>query len=250
MNILAFFAHPDDETMMAGGALLMLARRGFQVHFYSATRGEGGEVGEPPVCAVEELGGVREAELACAIKTLHGSSLTFLGYVDPRVGPDNTLYPFDADLKVLAGQIAAAIRRNQAAAVFAHGSNGEYGHPAHILMHQAVALAVSSLGEQAPLFYTANAAYPEHPRPRLMNKDDPAHIVLDIGPVRAQKVNAVLCHKTQNALFVRNASQEAGRPVSVPEVILPTESFHRVYPPLAAGARPDDVVATALLANM
>ena len=80
-----------------------------------------------------------------------------------------------------------------------------------------------------------------------MNKDDPAHIVLDISPVREQKVQAALCHKTQNALFVRNASQEAGHLVSVPEVILPTESFHRVYPPLANGAQPDDAVARALI---
>ena len=246
MNVLAFFAHPDDETMMAGGALMRLAQRGFQVHYYSATRGEGGEVGEPPVCALEELGAVRENELVCAIRALSGSSLTFLGYVDPRVGPDNSLYPFDANLTMLAGQIAASIRQHQAAAVFSHGSNGEYGHPAHILMHQAVSLAIASLGEQAPLFYTVNAAYPDHPRPRLMNKDDPAHIVLDIGPLREQKVQAVLCHKTQNAMFVRNTAKEAGHPVSLPEVILPTESFHRVFPPLVDSAPPQDAVARAL----
>ena len=246
MNVLAFFAHPDDETMMAGAALMLLAQRGFQVHYFSATRGEGGEVGEPPLCAIEELGVVREDELVCAIRTMSGSSLTFLGYVDPRVGPDNTLYPFEADLTMLAGQIAASIRQHQAAAVFSHGSNGEYGHPAHILMHQAVSLAIASLGEEAPIFYSANAAFPEHPRPRLLNQDDPAHIVLDITPVREQKVQAALCHRTQNAMFLRNTAREIGHPVSMPEVILPTESFHRVFPPLAGGEPPDDVVARAL----
>ena len=247
MNILAFFAHPDDETMMAGSALLMLSRRGFQVHYYSATRGEGGEAGEPPLCAPEELGAVRENELACAVRVLGGSSLTFLGYVDPRVGPDNILYPFEANLATLAGQVAASIRQHQAAAVFSHGSNGEYGHPAHILMHQAVSLAVASLGEHAPLFYSANAAYPGHPRPRLMNKDDPAHIVLDISPVRDQKVQAALCHKSQNAMFMRNASKEAGHAVDLPDVILPAESFHRVFPPLAGDEHPDDAIARALI---
>ena len=44
MNILAFFAHPDDETMLAGGALALLAQNGAQVHYLCATRGEGGEV--------------------------------------------------------------------------------------------------------------------------------------------------------------------------------------------------------------
>ena len=250
MNVLAFFAHPDDETMMAGGALALLARQGINVHYYCATRGEGGEVGEPPVCPVEELGAVREAELVCAVKVLGGSSLTFLGYVDPRVGSDNTLYPFDANLTMLAGQVAASIQQHRPAAVFSHGSNGEYGHPAHLLMHQAVAIAVASLGEEAPLWYTANAAYPEHPRPRLMNQDDPAHLVLDIAPWRDQKVQAVFCHKTQNAMFVRNSSKDAGRMLTIPEVILPTESFRRAHPPVPAGAQPDDEIARMLSANI
>jgi len=50
VNVLAFFAHPDDETMLAGGILALLSRGGAQVHYLCATRGEGGEVGEPPVC--------------------------------------------------------------------------------------------------------------------------------------------------------------------------------------------------------
>lgn len=236
MNVLAFFAHPDDETMLAGGALALLAGRNVQIHYYCATRGEGGEVGEPPLCGAAELGAVREAELVCAVGALGGSSLTFLGYVDPTIGPDNVLYAFDAQLTVLAGQVAASIRQHQPAAVFSHGSNGEYGHPAHRLMHQAVSVAVASLGDQAPLFYTVLAAYPDHPRPRLVNKDDPAHFVLDISAVKEKKVRAALCHATQNALFVRQASKDAGHAVSVPEVILSSESFHRVYPALRAPA--------------
>ena len=78
MKILAFFAHPDDETMLAGGTLALLAHSGSQVHYLSATRGEGGEVGEPPRCKVEELGQVRAEELACAVHALGGISLTCL----------------------------------------------------------------------------------------------------------------------------------------------------------------------------
>jgi N-acetylglucosamine malate deacetylase 2 len=246
MNVLAFFAHPDDETMMAGGALTLLARSGARVHYYCATRGEGGENGEPPVCSIAELGDVREAELVAAVRVLGGASLTFLGYVDPRVGPDNTLYAFDANLTMLAGQVVASIQQHHPAAVFAHGTNGEYGHPGHLLMHQAVAIAIASLGAAAPLFYTVHASYPNHPRPRLANKDDPAHFVLDISSVRAVKVQAALAHLTQNALFIRNASKEAGRALSVDEVILPVESFHRAYPPAPTGSPPDDAITTAL----
>lgn len=246
MNVLAFFAHPDDETMMAGGAFCLLARAGFQVHYYSATRGEGGETGDPPLCSVEELGDVREGELVCAVKVLAGSSLTFLGYVDPRVGPGDALFPFEANLTMLAGQVAASIQQHQPVAIFSHGSNGEYGHPAHLLMHHAVEIAVASLGEQAPLLYTPHAAYPTNPRPRLMNKADPAHFILDISAAREQKMQAALCHKTQNAMFIRNSSKDAGRTLTMAEIILDTESFHRAAPPVPTGAIPEDPITAAL----
>ncbi len=239
MNVLAFFAHPDDETILIGGTLALLARRGINVHYLCATRGEGGEVGEPPLCSVEQLGQVREAELVCAVQNLGGRSLTFLGYTDPRVGEEGQLYPYTQDLLLLAGQVAATIRQFEIQVVITHGSNGEYGHPAHILTHQSARLAVESLGEQAPLLYTVAANFPEHPRPRLANQDDPAHLILDITPALEQKIQAALCHRTQHALFVRRPSQEAGRPLSVPEVILKVESLHRAYSPVKDGLNDD-----------
>jgi LmbE family N-acetylglucosaminyl deacetylase len=227
MNILAFFAHPDDETMLAGGTLALLAQNGAAMHYLCATRGEGGEVGEPPLCTQEQLGEVREKELVCAVRALGGRSLTFLGYVDPRVGPENSLFAYSDNLTLLAGQVAASIRQFDIQVVISHGSNGEYGHPAHQLTHQAARIAVESLGEDGPEFYTTAAIFPDHPRPRLANQDDPADLVLDVSPVLSQKTQAALCHRTQHALFVRHASEEAGRPLSVPEVIMKVESLRR-----------------------
>jgi LmbE family N-acetylglucosaminyl deacetylase len=244
MNILAFFAHPDDETMLAGGALALLAQDGAQVHYLCATRGEGGEVGEPPACTLEELGDVREQELVCAVQALGGRSLTFLGHTDPRVGPENALYAFTDDLILLAGQVAASIRQVKADVLLTHGSNGEYGHPAHIISHQAARVAVESLGDKAPLLYSASAFFFEHPRPRLANQDDPAHLVLDISPALPQKTSAALCHRTQHALFTRRASEEAGRLLTVPEVILTLEGYHRAHPPVDAA--PQDIFYTIL----
>lgn len=235
MNILAFFAHPDDETVFAGGALALLARKGAQVHYLCATRGEGGETGEPPMCAQAELGEVREQELLCAVQALGGRSLTFLGYSDPHVGPEEELYPYTKDLTFLAGQVAATLRQFQASVLISHGSRGEYGHPAHRLTHQASRIAVESLYVEeptrlSPLFYTVSASFPQHPRPRLVNPDDPADLVLDITPALEAKIQALYCHRTQNALFLRRSSQEAGRQLSIPEVAQRLESLHRVLP--------------------
>ncbi len=236
MNILAFFAHPDDETIFAGGMLYLLARSGAQVHYLCATRGEGGELGEPPLCSRAELGSYRESELICAVQALRGCSLTFLGYLDPPVGPEGELYPYTNDLTFLAGQVAATIRQYQVEAVITHGSRGEYGHPAHVLTHQAARIAVEALhksngSNSTPVLYTVSAQFEAHPRPRLVNPADPADLVLDISSVLHAKTQAALCHRTQHALFVRRSSQEAGRQLSVPEALMRLESLHRAFPP-------------------
>ena len=244
MNVLAFFAHPDDETMLAGGTLALLAHSGAKVYFVSATRGEGGELGEPPRCREGELGYLREMELISAVRVLGGSSLTCLGYTDPEVGPGNELYPFTSNLAMLSGQLAARMRQYHIDAVITHGSNGEYGHPAHILCHQAARLAVSSFPIKSVLLYTVAADYPKHPYPRTANQHDPAHLVLDITPVLRYKVMAALCHRTQHALFVRRSSRQAGRKMKVPEVLLSVESLHRVLPPVEN--YPQDLMAESL----
>ena len=230
MNILAFFAHPDDETMLAGGALALLAHAGANVHYLCATRGEGGETGEPPLCQPEQLGEVREDELACAVHALHGASLDFLGYCDPRVGPDEELFAYTNQPGEVVHHLLAEVREKDIQAIVTHGLNGEYGHPAHALSYRAAHQAVESLGTAAPLLYCVMASFPAHPRPRLMNKDQPAHFVLDITPALPTKTKAALCHQTQHALFVRRPSQEAGRQLSVPEVIMTLEGMHRAYP--------------------
>jgi len=247
LNVLAFFAHPDDETMLAGGTLALLARQGAAVTYLCATRGEGGEMGEPPLCTLEELGAVREREMRCAAQALGAAGVEFLDYIDPRVGSDNTLYPYAENVERLAEELRAVIDRLGIDAVITHGSNGEYGHPAHVLSHSAARLAVERSAQALPLLYSSNACFPDHPKPRLANKDDPAHLVIDIAPVLEQKIAAAMCHGTQHALFVRNASKDAGRPMTVPEVIVPLESLHRHLPPVNGAL--DDPLAQLLRAS-
>lgn len=70
MQIVCFTAHPDDETVFAGGTLALLAGGEADVRVLCATRGEGGEMGEPPICLRAELGPKREGELRCAARAL------------------------------------------------------------------------------------------------------------------------------------------------------------------------------------
>ncbi|MBI4770211.1 MAG: hypothetical protein HY784_07335, partial [Chloroflexi bacterium] len=104
---------------------------------------------------------------------------------------------------------------------------------------------VETFGEGAPLLYTFAAAFPEHPYPRLANAGDPAHFVLDVSAALDRKEAAALCHKTQNPLFVRRRSEQAGRPVTVREALLAVEAVRRQWSPV--NGEPDDAFARLLL---
>ena len=232
--LLCLVAHPDDETMLCGGTLARLAAQGVAVHLACLTRGEGGEMGEPPLVERGCLGEFRARELACAAAALGVQSLRYLDYIDPLVGPEDSLFAPEHDPATLQSQIMGLLRQSSASVLLTHGSNGEYGHPAHQLVHRAGLAAAAALGAAAPIVYSFAALYPDHQYPRLANADDPADLVVDVTPFLPQKEAAALCHATQVALFVRRRSEAAGRSLTVREIILTEESFHRhlpVHPP-------------------
>jgi LmbE family N-acetylglucosaminyl deacetylase len=241
-GVLFLGAHPDDETVMAGGTLAMLHGRGIATHLVCATDGRGGEAGGIPEAATPvALARVREQEIRCAAEALGATSLTLLGYEDPVIGPGEKLYGFKADESVLVSQVADLIRLKEVSVVLSHGSNGEYGHPAHLQAHRAALQAARS--HQLPvIFYSVAAAVPGI-EDRLWNRSDPAHLALGITPWIESKHAAMLCHRTQHALFVRRR-----RLTNVRDAIRLTESFHRHWPPLPDQTLPDDPFAALLLA--
>ncbi len=241
-RVMFFGAHPDDETVMAGGALALLAARGVSTHVVCATDGAGGEHGDQTHAATPEaLAHVRCEELRCAVEALGVETLTLLGYADPVIGPGDTLFGFEAAEDTLAAQIADLIRREMPDIVLSHGSDGEYGHPAHVQVHRAVRQAIEAhLPDVA--FYGVSALVPGS-EDRLWNHSDPAHLVLDITPWIERKHAAMLCHRTQHALFMRRRQLR-----TVQEATRTIESFHRFWPPVAGGGAPDDAFARTLLA--
>ena len=235
-RLLCIVAHPDDETMLCGGTLAVLAERGVEIHVLCATRGEGGEMGEPPRAVREELGRVRESEMRCACQALGVHRVNFLGYPDPVVGPEDTLYPFAEDEDELRDRLLANVRRLRPHILLTHGRDGEYGHPAHQLLHRATWAAFQQLHAAnpkapeahttTPYFYTFCAAVPgldDH----IFNASEPADLVFELEgtPWLDHKEAAALCHVTQHALFKRRKKAHTVR-----EILRRVESLHRYWP--------------------
>lgn len=224
-KVLTWFAHPDDETIFLGGTLAFLAQRGAEIHYLCATRGEGGEMGDPPICSRKDLGQVRENELRCAVNALGGKSVQFLDYKDPLVGPDNELYPFSEDVDQVAAELSHFISKIKPDIILTHGSEGEYGHPAHIQAHQGMMSALDKLGNPVRSVYS----------PSWLSRDTgkftpEPDIQVDISPWKVIKQEAIQCHRSQHGLFTRRSSELAGRQVTIPEIVKTREALCRILP--------------------
>lgn len=220
-TILIISAHPDDETMAMGGTIAMHADQGDEVYLVETTRGEGGEVGEPPLTSRENLGAFREGEVREAAEALGIGEVVFLPFVDPHMEIGGTAQRVDATLEEFTAVIRAEIERVQPDIIYTHGSNGEYGHPQHIFTHEAVRHALAESGLPAEL-WTWGAWFDTASRPEMLNKDDPADVVRDVVAWADAKLIAAMAHRTQHAMFLRN-SHAAGIAGMVPLL----ESFKR-----------------------
>lgn len=223
-RMLVIAAHPDDEGF-ASGYIAKRVSEGDEVYILCTTRGEGGEVGDPPVGPKERLGEVREVEMRTAGAALGVKEVRFLDFVDPHMEIDGVASPIDATMDEFAGAIREHLAELRPDAVLTHGTNGEYGHPQHIFTHRAVWVALADLAPWQPReLITWQAWFPDAEVTRSLNPDDPATEVIDIKPWLDAKVAGLEAHRSQHAMFLRNS----GRP-SVREFVWATESV-RFWP--------------------
>ncbi len=203
---LIVVAHPDDETICAGGIIALLAGRGVKVTICCSTRGEGGVAGDPPVCLAAELGACREGELRRAAAVLGAADVRFLGYVDPPVGPSNTLRAASDDVEEFAGRLLMVLREVRPQMVVTHGSNGEYGHPQHVVTHRAVRRAWARWGQAGASLYTFAPAAPSGQYfGAFRNASDEPTVMVDVSGVLAVKERAFACHASQVAATLKDA---------------------------------------------
>jgi LmbE family N-acetylglucosaminyl deacetylase len=206
-RVLAIAAHPDDE-LFGGGYLAKLAGEGNELHLLVTTRGEGGEVGEPPLTTKDRLGEFREQEQRRAAAALGATDVAFLDFVDPHMEIDGDAQKIEASPAEFTAALRAHLERLRPDIIVTHGTNGEYGHPQHVYTHQCVFQAVRDLAPWQPdelLTWCAKDNGSE--RDRLTNQSDPASFAIDVTPWFGKKLAAAECHQTQHAMFLRNSKK-------------------------------------------
>ena len=135
LKLMAVLAHPDDESLGAGGVLAKYATEGIETSLVTATRGERGWFGdEHENPGLETLGRIREAELRAAAAALGIRSVNFLNYID---GELDQAHPAE-----VVAKIAGHLRHVRPDVVVTFGPNGSYGHPDHIAISQFTTAAI------------------------------------------------------------------------------------------------------------
>ncbi len=160
-TLLVVHAHPDDECSGTGGVLIQSAAAGHTTVLINCTNGEMGEAKDPryPLKPRENLGDrkklvdLRRREQAEAIKILNITHFYDLGYRDSGMdGWDQNQEPdafMNVDVDEVAGRIAGVIRKHRPDVVVTYNENGGYGHPDHIMTHQATMAALRAAEDPA-----------------------------------------------------------------------------------------------------
>lgn len=202
-NILAFVAHPDDETYSFGGILALAARAGWRCLVCAATTGEGGERHDGGPAGREALAATRLAELA--------ASCAVLGAQPPMCWrlPDGGL----TALGDQSERVATVLHSERPDVVLSLGPDGAYGHPDHLAVVRWLTGAVRAEASPPALLYAAfppGLFLPQYERCRAAGVlGDPPLLQLgaigvakpryaiDITSVAATKLEAIAAHRSQ-----------------------------------------------------
>jgi LmbE family N-acetylglucosaminyl deacetylase len=133
-TVVAFHAHPDDEVLLTGGTLALLAAGGHRVVVVVACDGVMGE-------ATGAGGRVRLDELEASASVLGAARVVHLGYADSGHGP--VLYPDPgdrvrfarADVDEAAAKLVTLLRHECADVLISYDRQGGYGHRDHRQVH-------------------------------------------------------------------------------------------------------------------
>jgi len=192
-TVLMIWAHPDDETYLAGGVSALLTDAGQRVVCITATRGEAGGDGQ-----------VRTVELDQALDLLGVSEHHWLDYPDGGCG--------DVDADEAVQRIRSIVEEVQPDSVLTFGPDGITGHPDHQTVSAWVDRAIT--GRDVRLLHAVEreervdreldeefGVYELGP-PRTLPDDEIDLLLRPEGVLLERKISALLQQKSQTGGLV------------------------------------------------
>lgn len=141
-TLLAFHAHPDDESSKAAGTVARYSEDGVRTVLVTATGGEAGDILNPAADSEEarrDIGAVRRRELFEAADVLGFDDVIMLGYRDsgmPDTPPNEHPDAFvNADADEVLERLVAIVRSERPQVVVGYDSHEWYPHPDHLQVH-------------------------------------------------------------------------------------------------------------------
>ncbi|NJD62090.1 MAG: PIG-L family deacetylase [Deltaproteobacteria bacterium] len=220
-RILLLLAHPDDETFGPGGTIAKYSSEGAGVYLATATTGQAGMIGDPPVTDREHLGEVRAAALRCAARVLGIRDVAFLGFADGRLA--------QTPRALLVEKAVDQIRRFRPHVLIGFGPGGVSGHPDHVVMSEVALEAFDAaadpmrfprrqpegLAPWAPCklyqFEIAQEILDAWNAPLAGVPRESLSAFVDVSAFVERKVEAFSCHRTQAKDSARILSREGYR---------------------------------------
>jgi LmbE family N-acetylglucosaminyl deacetylase len=201
-TLLFVFAHPDDESFSGAGTAMKYREAGARIVLVTATRGERGKTGDPPVCTPDDLAETRERELRTAASVIGVDELHLLDYRDRELA--------DAPVERIRSTLVTVIRRARPSLVFTFDPNGFNLHPDHVAISRFASEAVAAAADPrwhpdagpayqvrrllwTPLFPPWDAGAD----PALLDSPS-ADFVIDVSASRERRMAALRAHRTQN----------------------------------------------------
>lgn len=145
-TVVAFNAHPDDEALLTGGTLALLAAQGHRVVLVVAT--DGGEgLASSDFRGDGGLARRRMAELQRSADALGAARVVHLGYADSGMeGPIADGGFAAADPQEAADRLVEVLQEEDADLLLSYDRNGGYGHRDHVRVHEVATLAAQRTG--------------------------------------------------------------------------------------------------------
>lgn len=225
-SIVSIWAHPDDETYLAGGIMAAAVAAGQRVVCVSATAGEHG-TDDPAAWPPARLGALRRWEAAAAMAVLGVTEHHWLGLPDGRLADVDPSRPVDRLARLLADVCPDT--------VLTFGPDGSTYHPDHRTISAWVGRAWELAGAPGRLLHAAASdlhvaewgplyeewgVYMSDERPTPVPADEMAlRVVLD-GPALDQKVAALQAMASQTGPAVAALGEEAYRRMNAEEAFV------------------------------